>query len=86
MPPDCWLVFDEMTKAGRLSLIKGVTAVSPLTVALFAGPTRLSAEAVNCADASYAKANPYLEDTSDSDDAPDEEGTTGLITDSILFY
>ena len=85
MPPDCWLVFDEMTKAGRLSLIKGVTAVSPLTVALFAGPTRLSAEAVNCADASYAKANPYLEDTSDSDDAPDEEGTTGLITDSILF-
>ena len=71
--PSEWVVFDEMTKAGRLSLIKGVTVVSPLTVALFAGPNRLRADDVDAADANYVKANVYLEETSDSDEE-DEEG------------
>ena len=71
--PSEWVVFDEMTKAGRLSLIKGVTVVSPLTVALFAGPNRLRADDVDAADANYVKANVYLEETSDSDEQ-DEEG------------
>ena len=71
--PSEWVVFDEMTKAGRLSLIKGVTVVSPMTVALFAGPNRLRADDVDAADANYVKANVYLEETSDSDEEDEEE-------------
>ena len=29
-----------MSRAGRLALIRGVTAISPVTVAIFAGPIR----------------------------------------------
>ena len=36
-----WFMFDEMTRAGRLALIRGVTVVTPITVALFAGPNRI---------------------------------------------
>ncbi len=38
-------------RAGRLAMIRGVTAVSPITVAIFAGPNRLPIEAVAEADA-----------------------------------
>ena len=38
-------------RAGRLAMIRGVTAVSPITIALFAGPNRLPPEAVSEADA-----------------------------------
>ena len=39
-------------RAGRLAMIRGVTAISPITVAIFAGPNRLPTEAVSEADAS----------------------------------
>ena len=32
-----WLVFEEMSRVGRTAFVKGVTPVSPLTVALFGG-------------------------------------------------
>jgi hypothetical protein len=38
-------------RAGRLAMIRGVTAVSPIAIALFAGPNRLPPEAVSEADA-----------------------------------
>ena len=38
--PTEWFVFDEMTRAGQLAMIRGVTAVSPVTVLIFAGPNR----------------------------------------------
>jgi len=50
--PTDWFIFDEMTRAGHFAFVRGVTAVSPLTVALFAGPNRLPADAVSEADAS----------------------------------
>ncbi len=46
-----WFVFDEMTRAGHLAMIRGVTAVSPATILIFAGPNRLPIEAVSEADA-----------------------------------
>jgi hypothetical protein len=49
--PTDWFVYDEMTRAGHLALIRGVTAVSPVTVLLFAGPNRLPMEVVSEADA-----------------------------------
>lgn len=33
-----WLIFDEMTMRGRDAVIKSITPISPLTIALFAGP------------------------------------------------
>jgi hypothetical protein len=45
------LLFLLFHRAGRLAMIRGVTAVSPITVAIFAGPNRLPIEAVAEADA-----------------------------------
>ena len=39
-----WFLFDEMSRAGRLALIRGVTAISPVTVAIFAGPIRVASD------------------------------------------
>ena len=49
--PTEWFIFDEMTRAGHLAMIRGVTAVSPFTVLVFAGPNRLPMETVSEADA-----------------------------------
>ena len=49
--PTDWFIFDEMTRAGHLAMIRGVTAVSPVTVLIFAGPNRLPIETVSEADA-----------------------------------
>ena len=38
--PTDWFLFDEMTRAGHLALVRGVTAVAPVTVLIFAGPSR----------------------------------------------
>ena len=32
--------YDEMSRVGRAAYVRSVTPVSPLTVALFAGPAR----------------------------------------------
>jgi hypothetical protein len=40
--PSEWLVFEEMTRLHRRAQVKTATLVSPLTVALFAGPAKLS--------------------------------------------
>ena len=54
-----------------------MTAVSPITVLLFAGPNRLPAEAVTEADAAVQR-NPHIDVTSDSDiDDDDEENGSG---------
>ena len=49
--PTEWFIFDEMTRAGHLAMVRGVTAVSPVTVLVFAGPNRLPIETVSEADA-----------------------------------
>ena len=36
-----WYVFDEMTKSGRVALLKSVTPIQPKTIAMFAGPLSL---------------------------------------------
>ena len=71
--PTDWLIYDELTKAGRLTMIKGVTAISPITVALFAGRNRLP-------ETDTFKGNTYLAETSDSD----EEEKLHRCTESLL--
>lgn len=44
--PTDWVVFEEMSRAGKLCQIRMCTVISPITVALFAGPMRLSSDAL----------------------------------------
>ncbi|CAH2049582.1 unnamed protein product, partial [Iphiclides podalirius] len=45
--PTDWLVFEEISRAGRLCFVRCNTLVTPLTVALFGGPLRLAAGALS---------------------------------------
>ena len=42
--PTDWMIYEEMTRAHRLAHVHNCTLVSPVTVAIFAGPARLPAE------------------------------------------
>ncbi len=84
--PTEWFVFDEMTRAGHLAMVRGVTAVSPVTVLLFAGPNRLPIEAVSEADAGV-QGNRYLEELSDSEveEKTEGENTTLRVDEWTVF-
>ena len=62
-----WIMYDEMTRVGRAAYMRGVTPVSPLAVALFAGPARLSGPS----NEAEGVGNVYVEESSDSEE---EEG------------
>ncbi len=84
--PTDWFVFDEMTRAGHLAMIRSVTAVSPVAVLIFAGPNRLPIEVVSEADAGV-QGNRYLEETSDSEveEKAERENTTLRIDEWTVF-
>lgn len=44
LPTDC-MVFEEMSRVGKSALVSSVTLVTPITIALFAGPQRVTAAA-----------------------------------------
>ena len=44
--PSNWLLFDEMTSMEHLALIRCCTVISPITAILFAGQSRLPADAM----------------------------------------
>ena len=48
--PTDWLLFEEMTRASQLACLRTCTAVSPITVALFAGPAKLPPDFVREAE------------------------------------
>lgn len=48
--PTDWLVFEEMSRAGKLCQIRMCTVISPITVALFAGPMRLPSDALSSSE------------------------------------
>ena len=62
-----WIMYDEMTRVGRAAYMRGVTPVSPLAVALFAGPARLAGPS----NEAEGVGNVYVEESSDSEE---EEG------------
>ena len=62
-----WIMYDEMTRVGRAAYMRGVTPVSPLAVALFAGPARLTGPS----NEAEGVGNVYVEESSDSEE---EEG------------
>ncbi|CAG9116732.1 unnamed protein product [Plutella xylostella] len=67
--PTDWVVFEEISRAGRFCFIRCTTLVTPLTVALFGGPLRLPAGALT------QRANPPGL-SSDSDSEADENNSS----------
>jgi hypothetical protein len=66
LPPGGWLVFNEMTRAGRTAYLRGVSCVSSLTVALMCGPSRLSAATWETGER-MGQVNQFIEQSSDSE-------------------
>jgi len=56
-----WFIFDEMSRVGRTALLRGVTPLSGIAIALFCGSGRCGL------DGEPSGGNPYLEETSDSE-------------------
>ena len=50
--PCDWLVYEEMTRMERLAVVKCCTLVSPITVVIFAGCSKLPADALKAAESS----------------------------------
>jgi len=48
--PTDWLAYDEMTRLHRSAQVKSCTVISPVTIAIFAGPAKLPLEAVREAE------------------------------------
>ncbi|XP_013183775.2 3'-5' RNA helicase YTHDC2 [Amyelois transitella] len=67
--PTDWIVFEEISRAGRFCFVRTCTLVTPLTVALFGGPLRLPAGALT------QRANPPGL-SSDSDSEADERNAS----------
>ncbi|KAJ1522358.1 hypothetical protein ONE63_002650 [Megalurothrips usitatus] len=63
--PTDWILFEEMSRAGKLCQIRMCTVVSPVTLALFAGSFRLPADALS--------SNGFPEEDDDHSDSEWEE-------------
>jgi len=48
--PTDWLAYDEMTRLHRSAQVKSCTVISPVTIAIFAGPAKLPLDAVKEAE------------------------------------
>jgi len=48
--PSDWLVYEEISRSGGFCHARCCTVVSPITVALFAGPARMPPDAVSEAE------------------------------------
>lgn len=44
--PCDWLIYEEITRTERLALVKCCTLLSPITVVIFAGPSKLPPDAM----------------------------------------
>ena len=44
--PSEWLFYEENTRASKLACVRTCTLVTPITIALFAGPTKLPPDAL----------------------------------------
>ena len=48
--PTDWLAYDEMTRLHRSAQVKSCTVISPVTIAMFAGPAKLPLDAIKEAE------------------------------------
>lgn len=74
-----WLIYEEMSRSGRFCHVKTVTLVSPITVAIFSGPSRLPMDVIY-------EAESMPESESDSEIDESHEGTTILKLDDWVVF
>lgn len=67
-----------MTRVGRTAYLRGATPVTPLSVAVFAGPARLATPSSEAEGA--AAGNCYLEESSDSEEEERTGGQASSLT------
>ncbi|KAK7491702.1 hypothetical protein BaRGS_00016958 [Batillaria attramentaria] len=87
--PCDWLVYEEMTRMERLGLVRCCTLVSPITIVIFAGPSKLPADALKVADSAHdGEERPDgLAEDSDSEGEDKSEGKkTQLQLDEWLTF
>ncbi|KAH0501853.1 putative ATP-dependent RNA helicase YTHDC2 [Microtus ochrogaster] len=63
--PTDWLIYDEMTRAHRIANIRCCSAVTPVTVLVFCGPSRLASNALQ--EPSSFRVDGIPNDSSDSE-------------------
>ena len=80
-----WFLFDEMSRAGRLALVRGVTAVSPVTVAIFAGPIRTTIEE-SPTEISLLPKETELEDSDCEEDIDTDPNCYPLKIDDLIVF
>ncbi|XP_073532332.1 3'-5' RNA helicase YTHDC2-like isoform X2 [Phyllobates terribilis] len=73
--PTDWLIYDEMTRAHRISNIRCCSVVSPATIAIFSGPARLPSNALQ--EPSSCRA---LDGNESSDSETEDRSTAELAT------
>ncbi|XP_046399834.1 3'-5' RNA helicase YTHDC2-like isoform X2 [Ischnura elegans] len=83
--PSDWLLYDEMSQMGRLRLARGCTLVSPITVALFAGSSRLPPDALSEADVYSGDGVAEMESDSEAEERGDGSSTILKIDDWVVF-
>lgn len=55
--PSEWIVYEEMSRNNRLASVRCCTMISPITVALFTGPAKLSPEIIKEAEGNITAGN-----------------------------
>ncbi|XP_066993237.2 3'-5' RNA helicase YTHDC2 [Anabrus simplex] len=83
--PSDWLLYEEMSRSGRFCHVRCCTLVTPITVALFAGPARMPLDAVS--EAEVYRGEGILETESDSEveERPDGQTTTLKLDEWVVF-
>lgn len=71
--PSEWIVYEEKSRVERLCLVRNITAVTPLTLALFGGPM-------------YIPKNNVISLDDDSDSENDEPPTVKFILDDWIYF
>lgn len=71
--PSEWIIYEEKSRVERLCLVRNITAVTPLTIALFGGPMYIPKHNVISLD-------------DDSDSENDEPPTVKFILDDWIYF
>ncbi|KAK2151127.1 hypothetical protein LSH36_375g06007 [Paralvinella palmiformis] len=82
--PTDWLMYEEITRAHRLAQVRCCTLMSPVTMAIFAGPAKLSNDIVQEAEASAMTTSETCSD-SEGEEHGDSKVTNFRLDDWIYF-
>ncbi|PNF38747.1 putative ATP-dependent RNA helicase YTHDC2, partial [Cryptotermes secundus] len=83
--PSDWLIYEEISRSGRFCHARCCTLVTPITVALFAGPARMPLDAVSEAEMFRGEGGIETESDSEAEEIPDGQNTTLKLDEWVVF-